>query len=436
MAKQDPDARERFLNKRDIVTLFQATGILEHTAKEMFRLCPEMLGQLKEKHAEDFRVVLRDVANILEREGVPKRFEKSMLAEAAAQSQEGVEGAVFHRKTLLCKICKDNAAIRCSHPARMKSYFQHEQEFRGRLTSNDWLCKSCYGDFYRENKDWLKQQQQLGPHSVEQDKDTNGEETEEEADMRSPKKELYIQTIVPLLYRVIVNLSPKAISHRKMLVRYITLNQIQLNQLPSALLYLRKLGNKIVDQEEFEKTCGLGKYSDLFGYSSWSEKSTQIEILHIGEQEKTRNKADKRLQQESKEREQKQQEHEVLHEQQRQQQLALQLKQATQAAEESVRLEKWKKLALARQKEDEELQQQRFKLDQSKEKQGIKHEQDLRNRKRERDISSRSAEAEIKKKEEELHNKREERFYTQRIEQEQRAANRRTNIKQLELNIS
>jgi len=114
----------------------------------------------------------------------------------------------------------------------------------------------------------------------------------------------------------------------------------------------------------------------------------------------------------------------------------LQLKQATQAAEESVRLEKWKKLALARQKEDEELQQQRFKLDQSKEKQGIKHEQDLRNRKRERDISSRSAEAEIKKKEEELHNKREERFYTQRIEQEQRAANRRTNIKQLELNIS
>lgn len=57
-----------------------------------------------------------------------------------------------------------------------------------------------------------------------------------------------------------------------MLVRYITLGQviflyykeffknkkIKFHQLPTALYCLRKIGDKIIDKEWFEKECGIG----------------------------------------------------------------------------------------------------------------------------------------------------------------------------------
>ena len=80
----------------------------------------------------------------------------------------------------------------------------------------------------------------------------------EEEKKRQPKKEFYVKTIVLLLWQVVRFLDPKAISHRKMLIRYIAKNQIHLNQMGTVLWYLRKVGNGILDQEEFEKICGIG----------------------------------------------------------------------------------------------------------------------------------------------------------------------------------
>ncbi len=84
--------------------------------------------------------------------------------------------------------------------------------------------------------------------------DKDGEEQK-----KGKQKEYYIRTIVVPLYLLAKNMSKKAISHRKMLVRYVTLNKINIDQLPVALHYLRKVGNKILDPEEFEKECGVGK---------------------------------------------------------------------------------------------------------------------------------------------------------------------------------
>lgn len=53
-------------------------------------------------------------------------------------------------------------------------------------------------------------------------------------------------------------LAPEANPHRRMLVRYIALNQLQVVQLPVALHFLRKIGGGVIDQEEFEKECGIG----------------------------------------------------------------------------------------------------------------------------------------------------------------------------------
>lgn len=97
------------------------------------------------------------------------------------------------------------------------------------------------------------------------DADTTTTEQDEQQ-KKGKLKEYYIKTIVGLLYLLAKNLSPKAVSHRKMLVRYVTLNKINLHQLPVALHYLRKVGNGIIDQEDFEKECGVGKSLYFYNY--------------------------------------------------------------------------------------------------------------------------------------------------------------------------
>lgn len=174
------------------------------------------------------------------------------------ETETGNKGTTTSYK--LCRVCSDTAAIKARYPERMGKWFRLNQGFKGRLRKEDWLCKGCYGEWYGDNKEWLLQLQSDKDilNSEQQKEDEQIEETESSDTPKVPKKEYFIKVIIPLLVLVVKNLSSKAISHRKMLVRYIALGEIRFNQLPTALHYLRKLGNGIIDQEDFEKKCGIG----------------------------------------------------------------------------------------------------------------------------------------------------------------------------------
>ena len=87
-----------------------------------------------------------------------------------------------------------------------------------------------------------------------------------------------------LFFFFLVSKKTESIQHRKMLVRYVTLGKIALEELPTALYILSKSGSSILDQEEFEKQCGIGKYADLFGFSSWRIKPSRI-MTHPNEEQ-------------------------------------------------------------------------------------------------------------------------------------------------------
>jgi hypothetical protein len=67
-----------------------------------------------------------------------------------------------------------------------------------------------------------------------------------------------MKTIAYRLFLIAKHLSSDALQHRKMLVRYVTLGKIQVEQLPTALYYLALNGSSIIDQEDFEKQVGIG----------------------------------------------------------------------------------------------------------------------------------------------------------------------------------
>jgi len=123
-----------------------------------------------------------------------------------------------------------------------------------------------------------------------------------------------------------------------------------LEQLPTALHYLRKLGNGIVEQEDFEKECGIGKYQDLFGFSSWKEKPTQREILHLNEEGRTKSKLEKKQQHDKEEAEKKKNEEEAQQQEKLEKDLQEQLARAEKEARTEIRAEKRQKFLSTRQK--------------------------------------------------------------------------------------
>eukprot|EP01114_Cavostelium_apophysatum_P021797 TRINITY_DN7698_c0_g1_i2.p1 TRINITY_DN7698_c0_g1~~TRINITY_DN7698_c0_g1_i2.p1 ORF type:complete len:381 (+),score=135.38 TRINITY_DN7698_c0_g1_i2:38-1180(+) len=365
-SKDREEEPPRPLKEREIINIFMACGILEHIAKDIFRACPE-LKDLTDKNGEDFKGVIREALNLLDKEGVPKIV-----------IEEPKDGAPPSRtKVALCRICSDNAALRARFPEKMAKWFRINQSFKGRLRKEDWLCKGCYGEWYRANREWLETE---GNQAEDDKADANESEDEsaEDAKAKAPKKEYYLKTIVNLLCLTVKNLAPAALIHRKMLIRYITLDQLELNQLATALNYLRKAGSGVIDQEDFEKACGIGQYSDLFGFSSWKEEHSQREILRIGEAERLKRKKEKQAKREQDEREAKQREAEERRELERKKQLQDQLEKAEREAFEKARAEKLKKLTDTRKKEDEDIAEARKKADALKLKQKEKKEADKR----------------------------------------------------------
>jgi len=237
------------------------------------------------------------------------------------------------------------------------------------------------------------------------------------------------------LFLMTRNLAPKAINHRKMLIRYITLNQIHINQLATALHYLRKLGSRIIEQEDFEKACGIDEYNFLFFYSSWNVKHTQTDILQLNEQERKRKKEEKRLRREQEEMEYQKQKEDEKHEQQRQKQLQDQLDKAEQEAIEAAKIEKWKKILEARKKEDEEEKETRAKIDANKEKIQDKREAEKKTKKKERERQLKDIETISKKKEEELKLKQEERHRQYRAEMGKATLERRNLTKETQYKV-
>jgi len=419
------DETPRVLREREIINLFMACGIFDHIAKDIYKSCPE-LATITEKHVEDFKQVLRESLAILDKEGVPDI--------TIGDTHE--ENSTPRVKSVLCRICSDSAAIKATYPDKMGKWFRINQGFKGRLRKDEWLCKGCYGEWYRANREWLMDKQSgKAEESSEEQVDESEESGKEETDKKQPRKEYYIKNIVLLLFLVVKNMAPQAVHHRKMLVRYVTLHQLTLNQLPTALYCLRKIGNGIIDQEDFETNCGIGQFADLFGYGTWDTTHTQTEILHINEVERMRKKELKRQQKEKEELEKKQQAEDEKKEKDRQKQLEKQLQQAENDAIEAAKVDKLKKLQESRKKEDDELIEQRKKQEQLKLKQKEKKETDKKNRQKQREQELRDIDASFKAKEEELKHKREERYRKQRAEIQQRAADRRNQIKELELAV-
>jgi len=371
------DSSPRILKEREIINLLMSCGLLENIARDILKICPEV-NTLTEKIAEVFKTILRESLSILEKEGVPKAYTD---LEGLKETTE--ETISTKSRIALCKICKDSAAIHVTYPEKMRKYFRMGQKYRGPLTKNDWLCKGCYGDWYRDNREWIASQERsrmestvtLGDSSdVAEISEDNVSETDDPNPSR--KKELYIKSRISLLFLVAKNLSPQAFSHRKMLVRYIALNEIQMNQLPTALYYLRKTGNAIIDQEEFERQCGIGKYSDLFMYSSWKAKHTRREILHLDEETRFRRKEEKRRQQEKEAEDRKTVEMERKATEEMQARLQAQSEAVMNAALESTRAEKWRRLAETRARENEERKKGRELAEKQREKQQEKRREE------------------------------------------------------------
>jgi len=139
---------------------------------------------------------LRESLNILENEGVPIVFP---VVETSSNSEEGPK----KNKIALCKVCHDTAAIRTAFPDKMRKYFRREQNFKGFINKEDWLCKSCYGDWYRDNREWIKQQELGIKDETPEEDDGPIESDSKEEESRLPKKEYYIKTRIYLLFLVV-----------------------------------------------------------------------------------------------------------------------------------------------------------------------------------------------------------------------------------------
>jgi len=398
----EKDEKPKILSQREMVRLFMVCGIDENIAQDIIKSHPEMV--LTNKHVEDYKLVLREAMNVLEREGVPENI---VPVEKDTTSRQN--------KIAVCKICKDSAAIHATFPENMKKFFRITHKFRGDLTKEDWLCKSCYGEWYRDNRELLKE-------SNEQPSESETEQSQEE-ERKGPRKEQYMKCVAYPLYIAAVNLHPKALSHRKMLVRYICLNMLHMDQIPTALYYLRKIGSGIIEEEDFIRICGIGQWEDLFMYGTWREKNTEIEIFHRDEQKKKKQQ-EKKLKKEQEEIERKKQEEEMKKENEKQKQLKELVEKQENETIQKLRVEKKAKLVISRKKEDEDIQEERNKEDIQKKKKKDKKENEMKLKKKDRDQELKEAEANIKKREEEIKKRKEERLLKQQSEATKRAAER------------
>jgi len=159
------------------------------------------------------------------------------------------------------------------------------------LTKDDWLCRTCYSEFYRDNRDYLQEMENKEEEATE--RSTKEEDKIEEEPVQKPKKEYYFRKIAYLLYLVAANVPDDAVNHRRLLVQYLCKNKLQLVQLPLALYYVRKQSGSAIEEEEFEKFIGIGRYENLFGFAFWESKHAHVEILHEKYEERMKKKKEK-----------------------------------------------------------------------------------------------------------------------------------------------
>jgi hypothetical protein len=89
-----------------------------------------------------------------------------------------------------------------------------------------------------------------------------------------------------------------------MLLRYVALGKINIEQLPTALFLLSKAGGSLIDQEEFEKDVGIGKFADVFGFSEWKVRPSRL-LLRPVEMEAWLSKLNAKVERRTKEEEEK-----------------------------------------------------------------------------------------------------------------------------------
>lgn len=55
----------------------------------------------------------------------------------------------------LCRLCGNEAVVHATLPDLMTTFFASARNFQGKLDKSDWLCRSCYGFWYRENRELI-----------------------------------------------------------------------------------------------------------------------------------------------------------------------------------------------------------------------------------------------------------------------------------------
>jgi len=152
-----------------------ACGIMEHIAKDIISGCPD-LKELTDRNSEDFKAVIRESLNILDKEGVPK-----VVIEERNQESSG---GVVKQKIAICRICSDNGALKARYPDKMGKWFRINQGFKGRIRKDDWLCKGCFGEWYRDCREWVES----GAQEAGEDEEVEGEEDDQPNGSKPPKK--------------------------------------------------------------------------------------------------------------------------------------------------------------------------------------------------------------------------------------------------------
>eukprot|EP01119_Soliformovum_irregulare_P022650 TRINITY_DN7800_c0_g1_i1.p1 TRINITY_DN7800_c0_g1~~TRINITY_DN7800_c0_g1_i1.p1 ORF type:complete len:435 (+),score=140.74 TRINITY_DN7800_c0_g1_i1:1-1305(+) len=419
---EDP---EKNLDRREIINLFMGCGILQTHAQMLYQNTPDLIGSITNRHTDDMKLVLREAISILDKEGVPEVIYKpSVMADPSGGVDEGATKT--RPKTIRCRVCGDSPAIKVSHPVHMSRYFRRFREFKGRVTKDDWLCKNCYGDWYRENKEDLLAGKLA---DVENESDEDGVPNDTADDTKSVSKEFYLKSILFPLFMIVKHLDASAISHRKMLVRYVTKGSIRTAQIATALHFLRKLGSGIIDVEEFEKECGIGQYEDLFGYSSWKREHTQVEILKVGHADKIKKRQEKMQAKLDKEAQENKDRQEEKAEKERQDRLAMTVIEAEREALDKAKTDRARKLQDERRHEDQDTSDRRKKEDQDALKMKDRQEAEKKTKKKEREQAIRDMDHLIKQKEAKRKERKEDRAMALRTQQKIRESTRLQHVR-------
>jgi len=119
-AKEKPD---RVLREREVVDLFMACGIYEHTAKDIVKTIPELTGAT-EKQGDTFKVLLREAISIIDKEGIPE-----IIAETHQDAHEHLEQDTPKRKVFLCKFVKMQQPSTCRFQTICVDFFVEHKDF-------------------------------------------------------------------------------------------------------------------------------------------------------------------------------------------------------------------------------------------------------------------------------------------------------------------